>query len=177
MKTSGIISRLHSGTSALRCMIYALILSFCLPAPLAFAPVTARADNADATHVLRRLNGPERAAAVAKMNEASARGEGQGVTPFEQAEPAPSPLALSPTSPHSEGQGAVRPEQHEGEQDSTQFPLRGGTDGPRSSAASAPRSLSSILMEQAASFLGVPAPITQKGPVPFPYRRKKSFLA
>jgi hypothetical protein len=144
-----------------RCAAYALILALCLPAPLAFAPVTARAENADAAHVLRRLNSPERAAAVAKMNEADARGEGKGVTPFEQAEPAPSPLALSPTSPHSEGQEAVRPEQRNG-QDSTQFPLRGAGAAPmpaKGIAASAPRSLSSILLEQAASFLGVPAPI------------------
>jgi hypothetical protein len=116
-----------------RCAVYALMLALCLPAPGAFVPAAAQAEDRDAAHVLRRLNSPERAAAVAKMNEASAREE-----------------------------GSVRPEQHEGEQDSTQFPLRGAGAAPmpaKGNAVSAPRSLSSVLTEQAASFLGVPAPI------------------
>lgn len=71
---------------ATRCLVLALIMSLCLPVRT-FAPASARADDPAAAHVIRRLNSPEREAAVAEMAhrdaamQAAGKGDGSAASP------------------------------------------------------------------------------------------------
>lgn len=125
-------------------MAWLVICTFFLPAPLAVSA----AENSHNAHVLRRLNGPERARAI----EEAARLEAAAREKFAKSEAAastvPAPVALSP---------------HENAPAQLPAPASRESAVSASADASRPQSVGEVLFNYAAGFAGVPGLSPRQG--------------
>ncbi|MDR3176846.1 MAG: inverse autotransporter beta domain-containing protein [Desulfovibrio sp.] len=132
---------------AARFAAYVLILTLCLPAPVALTP--ARASAADEitqenAHILRRLNSPERQAAIEEMTRIDATAR----------------------EAHAQSQAAVAPAASAPRRETRQSPASasGGNVAPAAStAASRPKTVTEVLFNYATGFAGVPGLAPQRG--------------
>jgi hypothetical protein len=128
------------------CAACLLIPALCLLAPLAVSAAPSGAEAWD-RHVHERLSNPGRQADVERMREADARGEEKGVAA------SPRTGARMPLAPNEEARSnETRPNPPAGKTRQGTAPAYFYTPPP-------PRSLPYLLTEQAASFLGIPAPM------------------
>ncbi|MDR2075453.1 MAG: inverse autotransporter beta domain-containing protein, partial [Desulfovibrio sp.] len=142
------------------CAACFLILALCLPGPAAFAPAPASA--AGHKPVPRLLSSPELAADIEKTLEAEKRGARGTRFPAGDVRRASAaghkPVPRLQSSPELAADIEKTLEEEKRGARGIRFPAGGVRRGSAPSAAS-PRPLSPLLLEQAASFLGVPVPV------------------